>query len=106
MRRMILAGLIGTIAAVGMSALPATAAQARPQEDRFNEWLTGLSNAAAADPKYNRIPLDTDAQQREFMELTRQLYDRKITVDQYRQILLTQYPGHDYEVGFIIAKLP
>ena len=106
MRRMLAAGLIGTMTLAGAVALPLGAAQASGKEDGYNEWLVALGKAASADPKYNRIPLDTEAQTKAFMDLTHQLYRKQISPDQYRAAVISQYPGHDYEVSFIIAQLP
>ncbi|MGH8842835.1 MAG: hypothetical protein ACREX1_09135, partial [Advenella sp.] len=37
-------------------------------EDKpFNAWFDNLVNQIQADPKYNRIPIDTKVQQNEFL---------------------------------------
>ena len=106
MRRIFAAGLIGAVALAGAVAIPPGAARASGKEDGYNEWLVALGKAASADPKYNRIPLDTEAQTKTFMYLTHQLYRKQIGANQYRAAAISQYPGKDYEVSFIIAQLP
>ncbi|TPE63915.1 hypothetical protein FJQ54_03475 [Sandaracinobacter neustonicus] len=106
MRRMAVAGSLGLMVLAGTLAAPLAPLQASDANLAYNEWLIALGKAAAADPNYKRIPLDTPAQTKAFTDLTHQLYRKQIDADQYRAAVLAQYPGHEYEVGFIIAKLP
>lgn len=106
MRKMIMAGCLSTMTLMGAATLPVSAARAAHHQQGFNEWIMAVSKEAAADPQYKRIPLDTDAQTKSFMALAEQLYARSISPDDFRKAVIAQYPGHDYEIGFIISRLP
>lgn len=106
MKKIFTAAIIASMALGGLIIGSLAPVQASAGADGYSEWLVAVSKAAAADPRYNRIPLDTDAQTKAFMELTHRLYRKQISADQYRAEVNSQYPGHDYEIGFIISRLP
>ncbi|HYG46247.1 MAG TPA: hypothetical protein VEA17_25240 [Bordetella sp.] len=72
----------------------------------FNDWLDTLVSQIKADPKYKRLPLDTTAQQEEFTVWLHNAYHHRITKQEFASWMDGQYPGHQYEVAFIIARLP
>ena len=106
MRKIIMAGCLSTLTLIGAATLPISAAHAANRQQGFNEWIIAVSKEAAADPRYKRIPLDTDGQVKSFMALAGQLYTRSISPDDFRKAVSAEYPGHDYEIGFIISRLP
>ena len=106
MRKIIMAGCLSTLTLIGAAALPISAANAANHQQGFNEWIIAVSKEAAADPQYKRIPLDTDAQVKNFTALAEQLYARSISPDDFRQAVSAQYPGHEYEIAFIVSRLP
>jgi hypothetical protein len=72
----------------------------------FLEWFKTLTSQAAADPNYRRIPLDTHDQSQEFIYLLHEAYSKQVTGDQFAQMVNLRYPGHEYEVSFILQHLP
>ena len=106
MRKIILAGCLGALTLTGAATLPISAANAANHQQGFNEWITAVSKEAGADPRYKRIPLDTDAQVKSFMALAERLYVRSMSPEDFRQAVSAEYPGHEYEIGFIISRLP
>ncbi len=106
MRTQFIAGCLAALSVLGPASVPVAPAVAAPQQQSFNDWIVALSKAAAADSRYRRIPLDTDAQTQGFLALAEKLYNRQISADEFRKTLGAQYPGHDYEISFIISRLP
>lgn len=77
------------------------------QDQPFYHWFTqDLAEQVKADPKYDRIPLKTKAQADQFVGWLHALYRDKSTPEQFRKRVLKAYPGHEYEVDFIISCLP
>ncbi|HLR77451.1 MAG TPA: hypothetical protein VK062_00220 [Burkholderiaceae bacterium] len=77
------------------------------QDKPFYHWFTkDLAKQVKADSKYNRIPLKTKAQADQFVGWLHALYRDKSTPEQFRKRVLKAYPGHEYEVDFIISCLP
>ncbi len=72
----------------------------------FQDWLDTLVNQIKADPKYKRIPLDTSAQQEEFTVWLHNAYRKRVTKQEFASWVNGKYPGYQYEVGFITARLP
>lgn len=72
----------------------------------FNAWTDTLISQIKADPKYKRIPLDTTAQQEEFTVWLHNAYHHRVTRQEFASWANSQYPGHQYEVAFIISRLP
>ncbi|HMN76853.1 MAG TPA: hypothetical protein PKC97_12355 [Burkholderiaceae bacterium] len=86
-----------------------TAAEARSaaHDDVFNHWVAGdLAERVKADPRYRRIPLDTGAAVQQFTGWLHALYRQRMTPQEFRTTVLKMYPGHEYEVDFIILALP
>lgn len=77
------------------------------QDKPFYQWLTvDLINRIKANPRYSRLPLDSEAETDQFTGWLHALYRERITPDQFKQTVLGSYPGHEYEVDFIISSLP
>lgn len=72
----------------------------------FMSWFAGVGDDIAADPNYNRMPIDTSAQESEFGTKLHQAYRVEITEAEFGQWANATYPGHDYEVDFILRRLP
>lgn len=72
----------------------------------FVVWFAGVGDDIAADPKYNRMPIDTAAQESEFSAKLHQVYRGEISKTEFRDWAKTTYPGHSYEVDFILRRLP
>ena len=102
--RLLVLPLLLALAAVNISfaASPVNA----EQDDGFNRWFIATAHAAGRDPNYRRIPLDTASQSKSFVDVTHRLYRGDITPDQFRAAVIAVYPGHDYELDFLIAHLP
>lgn len=72
----------------------------------FNSWLNTLLTQVKADPKYRRLPLDTEAQEEEFMVWLHNAYHHRVTKEEFSAWVNSQYPNHQYEVSFIVSRLP
>ena len=72
----------------------------------FNNWLDTLVTQIKADPKYKRLPLDTEAQQQEFTVWLHNAYHHRVTKEEFSAWVNGQYPNHQYEVSFIVSRLP
>ncbi|HEI8868177.1 hypothetical protein [Serratia sp. AKBS12] len=76
-------------------------------EDKpFSIWFDKLVRQTEQDPIYKRIPIDTTAQSKEFLLLLHDTYRHRITKQAFSQRVNTQYPNHQYETAFIVARLP
>lgn len=100
-------------AAISMSAglvqgcaSPDSRMQAAVDDQPFHTWFLGLVDQIKADPRYNRIPLDTSDRTGEFMQWLHDAYRHKITKAQFAQLVQARYPGHQYETDFIVKRLP
>lgn len=72
----------------------------------FQAWLSSLLNQVASDPQYRRIPLNTPEQTAEFTTWMHLAYARQITGQQFYQLANSKYPGHQYELNFILSRMP
>ncbi|HMO48323.1 MAG TPA: hypothetical protein PKB14_20145 [Rubrivivax sp.] len=111
MKRALVAG--AALAAAFSLFAPGAATAAPPehasaaQDQAFAQWLADdLSKRVQNDPNYRRIPLDTEASQNEFSVWLHALYRQRMTPEQFKRTVSAAYPGHDYEIDFIIAALP
>lgn len=118
MKTSLIAGalLLGILAlpasAAGQTARSADAAAApsyrlAARAQSFDDWVTvTLADKVKADPKYRRIPLDTKPAAEEFGAWMLELWSQQITADEFKRRVDRKYPGHEYEVYFIIANMP
>lgn len=107
----LLCAMLGFSAYAAQSAAPPENAEAESRsaahDDAFNRWIAGeLAERAKADPRYHRIPLDTDAAVQQFTGWLHALYRQRMTPDEFQRTVLKAYPGHAYEADFIVASLP
>lgn len=74
----------------------------KPFNDGFNKLLSQIKS----DHNYKRIPIYTTNKSEEFLMLLHDVYRHKITKKKFSQKMISQYPGHDYEISFSISILP
>lgn len=84
----------------------AAEAGAAQSDAAFTSWLKGLLAKVQADPKYKRLPLDTDAQTTEFEAKLHEAYRGIITPAEFVAWADHKYPGHAYELGVLSGSLP
>lgn len=72
----------------------------------FVNWFMATTQQVKADPRYQRIPLDTTDQSHEFVVWMHALYRQQMTPAQFEQQVDAKYPGHSYESHFIVQCLP
>lgn len=72
----------------------------------FNDWLNKLLSQIKLDHNYKRIPIDTTEKSDDFLILLHDTYRHKITKKEFSQRMISQYPGHDYEISLITSRLP
>lgn len=83
------------------------AASAQNIGDRnFQAWLSSLLNQVASDPQYRRLPLNTPEQTAEFTTWMHLVYARQLSGAQFYQLANAKYPGHQYELNFILSRMP
>lgn len=99
----VLAGQVVPAAHAESVSAEARAAMSDPQ---FVTWLKGLMSEVQADPKYKRLPLDTDAQTEAFEAKLHEAYRGVITRGEFAAWAGKTYPGHSYEIGVISRALP
>ncbi len=102
----LLATLIAGIAPAAMAENVAAEARAAQRDVAFTGWLKSLLARVQADPKYRRLPLDTDAQTEEFEARLHEAYRGLITSAEFTTWADSRYPGHQYELGVISGALP
>lgn len=81
-------------------------ASAAVEDRQFNAWFDHLLNQVKADPKYQRMPIDTQAQQDEFLVWLHEAYRKQISKVELTRRINGAYPDHEYEAAFIASKLP
>ncbi|MEW5561940.1 hypothetical protein AB1287_17105 [Enterobacter asburiae] len=72
----------------------------------FYDWFNNLISQIKADPSYKRLPIDSKAQSNDFLALLHTAWQHKISKREFTQRVNSQYPGHEYETSFIVARLP
>lgn len=81
-------------------------AAAAEADKPFVDWSNKLTSQIKADSKYKRIPLDTTAQQNEFVVWMHNAYRHRITKQEFASWVNSHYLNHRYETAFIVARLP
>jgi len=72
----------------------------------FNNWALTVIDSAKADSSYKRIPLDSRADQRWFMELMFEAWEKKITKEEFIKTGLQKFPDNKESFEFVAEKLP
>jgi hypothetical protein len=75
-------------------------------DPNFQNWFNYLLKQVAHDPQYRRIPLNTPEQTTEFTTWVHLVYSRQLNSEQFYQLVNSKYPGHQYEINFILSRLP
>lgn len=76
------------------------------EDKSFQDWFDQLIGQIKANPQYKRIPIETEAQQNEFLALLHDAYRHRISKQEFAQRVNSQYPNHQSETSFIVSKLP
>ena len=72
----------------------------------FNSWAISVIDDAKADSNYKRIPLDSRADQRWFMETMFKAWEKKITKEEFIKIGIEKFPDNRESFEFVAARLP
>jgi len=72
----------------------------------FTDWTNRLLEQVQANPNYRRLPIDTKAQQDQFLVWLHDAYRHRITKQEFANRVNGEYPGHQNETAFIVSKLP
>lgn len=91
---------------VSVSADTVAAARAAQEDAGFQSWLQALLDGIQADPKYRRLPLDTEAQTIAFEVKLHEAYRGSLAPAAFMAWADDAYPGHAYELGVIRGALP
>jgi hypothetical protein len=73
---------------------------------KFNEWIFSVIEDAKADSSYSRIPLDSKADQRWFLELVHNAWEKKISKDSLVILGAKKYPNFIKSFEFVSEHLP
>lgn len=90
LRRAGLALASATVLAAGLLASTASMASVA-FDNRMGAFVAHIKE----DPNYKRIPLETTADREWFYQLTEQVYEHKITKEQFVAEGVKKYPGYD-----------
>lgn len=83
-----------------------TRVSAAVDDKQFMAWFDNLTSQIKADPTYKRIPIETQAQQNEFLGWLHAAYRKQITKNELTHRINSKYPNHESEAAFIASKLP
>lgn len=72
----------------------------------FNKWAISVIDDAKADSNYKRIPLDSRADQRWFMETMFKAWDKEITHEEFIKIGAEKFPDNRESFEFVANRLP
>lgn len=72
----------------------------------FNKWAISVIDDAKADSSYKRIPLDSRADQRWFMETMFKAWEKKITKEEFIKIGVEKFPDNRESFQFVADRLP
>lgn len=76
------------------------------QDKQFLSWLDDLTSQAKANPKYDRMPINTKAQEDQFLVWLHDAYRERISKHDLMRNINSTYPNHEYETSFIVSRLP
>ena len=72
----------------------------------FNKWAINVIDDAKADSSYKRIPFDSKADQRWFMETMYKAWEKKITKEEFINIGAEKFPDNKESFEFVANRLP
>ena len=75
-------------------------------EKAFDNWAISVIDDAKTDSSYKRIPLDSRADQRWFMELMFKAWEKKITKEEFIKIGIEKFPDNKESFEFVADRLP
>ncbi len=75
-------------------------------EMAFNDWAISVIDAAKTDSSYKRIPLDSKADQRWFMETMFNAWSKKISKSEFIEKGLEKFPDSKESFQFVADRLP
>jgi len=82
---------LASAAVLAAGLLASTASMASTFDNRMGEFVSHIKD----DPSYKRIPLQTTSDREWFYQLTEQVYEHKITKEQFVAEGVKKYPGYD-----------
>lgn len=75
-------------------------------DDAYVQWLDTTVERIKNNPSYVRIPIDTDEQMDQFVDLSYRAYKKEITKGQFIGEMEQQYPGYSESINWIAEQLP
>jgi len=72
----------------------------------FNNWAISVIDDAKADSSYKKIPLDSRADQRWFMETMFKAWNKEITKEEFIKIGVEKFPNNKGSFQFVADRLP
>jgi|SRR5690606_819274 len=79
---------------------------AAEQDKQFISWLDSLLNQIKNNPKYDRLPINTKNQEKQFYTWLNDAYHKRISKHDFMRNVNSTYPNHEYETAFIVSRLP
>ena len=79
---------------------------AAQQDTSFTTWLDGLLVQIKANPKYDRLPINSKAQEDQFLVWLHDAFRGQISKHDLMRNINSTYPGHEYETSYIVSRLP
>lgn len=79
---------------------------AAQQDMSFKTWLNGLLVQIKANPKYDRLPINSKAQEEQFLVWLHDAFRGEISKHDLMRNINSTYPGHEYETSYIVSRLP
>lgn len=71
----------------------------------FKDKIAEVAKIAQEDPKYNRIPLDTEKDTKSFLEIALEYWAGDIDRNTFISEGDKRFPGHDYEFNIVADHL-
>ena len=72
----------------------------------FNKWTISVIDDAKSDSSYKKIPLDSRADQRWFMETMFKVWNKEITQEEFIRLGLEKFPDNKESFEFVANRLP
>ena len=72
----------------------------------FDSWAISVIEDAKSDSTYKKIPLDSRADQRWFMETMFKAWEKEITKEEFIKIGLEKFPENKESFEFVANRLP
>lgn len=76
------------------------------EDEPFYAWFNRLVDQVKADPNYRRIPIDTKADEEQFLIWLHDTYRHRMTKQEFADLVNGRYPNHRNEVAFIVSRFP